>query len=51
MIMAEKSYIECEQIGACKINMHFMRMQKTEDKFQDHQIDTELRATNFKANQ
>ena len=38
MIMAEKSYIECDEpnSGKCKINMHFMRMQQTEDKTQDH---------------
>ena len=40
MIMAEKCYIDCDEpnSGKCKINMHFMRMQETADKTQDHQI-------------
>ena len=50
MIMAEKSFIECDSpnTGTCKINMHFMRMQATNDMMQDHQIDTSAYVTTFK---
>ena len=35
MIMAEKSYIECDDpnTGDCTINMHFMRMAETKDAY------------------
>ena len=47
MVMANKSFVECEA-SKCQINMHFMRMQQTTDKYKDHQIDWEQQ-TRFKA--
>jgi len=49
-VVASKSFITCEDpyTGACKINMHFMRLSETEDAAKDHQINQLEGSSTFK---